>query len=49
LRAADHFVVGKKRQRRARGSRETEGALGDELQNLIVTDLADLQANCFQL
>ena len=50
-RPADHLVIGEKRQGRATGSRETQGALGDELQNGIdiVTDLADLAAKRFHL
>ena len=48
-RPADHPVIREKRQGRATGSGETQGALGDEVQNCIdvVADLADLAANCF--
>ena len=50
-RPADHLVIREKRQSRATGSGEAQGALGDQLQNCIdvlVTNLADLAANCFQ-
>ena len=48
-RPADHLVLGEKRQGRAAGTRETESARGNKLQNCIdiVADLADLDANCF--
>src|SRR5258708_28929702 len=48
-RPADHLAIREKRQCRATGSRETQGAPGDELQNRIdvVTNLADLALNCF--
>src|SRR5208282_6139339 len=58
-RPADHLVVGEKGEGRATGSRKTQGALGDELQNCIRVgtgigigfanvDFADFTANHFQ-
>src|ERR1039458_1949368 len=48
-RPADHLVFGEKRQGRATGTGESQGALGDQLQNRVdvVTDLVDLAANRF--
>src|SRR5208282_135873 len=50
-RPAYHLVIREKGQSRATGSGEAQGGLGDPLQNCIdvlVTNLADLAANCFQ-